>query len=649
MNFARAVVFASAVTGFGLGATGGSWKQVSLVPFVGQSLSVGGASTPTTGASASNYELATSITTTWGWYWYQGEPVTGGQYVFPPTQNGYVYEITNAGSGTTSNTAPTWPLSVNATVTDGNGVVYKNIQAQVAPFYFSSPTSPSAATYSFAALSAPTKPVQQTGQVNACPTNVLGESTGIAALDQLSTLTGAHFAILDEGVGGSAMADDGPGGATNSWTQLEAEMHVAADLAAAAHESYDVPFWVLTNGEADYFTFTFDSAVASYKSSLNTLVAGVTGQTYNPVALASQQNSTPPGNSGFPFSALAQVYLSRQGVYTLTHPKWQYAPVANIGTQHLTAAGYRESGEKTGEAESVIHSGGHWQALYPTSTSVSGSVVSVNFAPQVGPIHFVTGIGSPHQSGALSGPLANGEGFEVIQVIASVTAAMNASPVAITTKQAHGLTTGNVVNLVNIGGNPAANSFTNSANASVTVTGANTFTVPYTGNGAYSFGGQVRLAVTAATNASPIAITTGTAHGLLTGAVVGQDGILGNTAADGVFVITKTGATTYTLNGTTGNGAYTAGGGVYVYLPIASAAISGNTVNLTMSAAPSGCFWVGAALTPDNQMNYYATAPTGRCANLADSDPFVGSLTSAAQPNYVPTFFDPVPSIAGAP
>lgn len=66
--------------------------------------------------------------------------------------------------------------------------------------------------------------------------------------------------------------------------------------------------------------------------------------------------------------------------------------------------------------------------------------------------------------------------------------------------------------------------------------------------------------VTGATNASPIEITTSAAHGLMTGNTVTITGVTGNTAANGTFIITKTGASTFTLDGSTGNGAYSAGG-----------------------------------------------------------------------------------------
>jgi len=69
------------------------------------------------------------------------------------------------------------------------------------------------------------------------------------------------------------------------------------------------------------------------------------------------------------------------------------------------------------------------------------------------------------------------------------------------------------------------------------------------------------LNVTGATNATPIVITTAT-HGLVSGAVVTVASVGGNTAANGTFKITVLSGTTFSLDGSVGNGAYTSGGTV---------------------------------------------------------------------------------------
>lgn len=68
-------------------------------------------------------------------------------------------------------------------------------------------------------------------------------------------------------------------------------------------------------------------------------------------------------------------------------------------------------------------------------------------------------------------------------------------------------------------------------------------------------------AITGATNASPIVITA-TAHGFTTGDRVAIGGVGGNTAANGNHTITVIDANTFSLDGSTGNGAYTSGGWV---------------------------------------------------------------------------------------
>jgi hypothetical protein len=70
-----------------------------------------------------------------------------------------------------------------------------------------------------------------------------------------------------------------------------------------------------------------------------------------------------------------------------------------------------------------------------------------------------------------------------------------------------------------------------------------------------------RGTITGATNASPIAVTVAS-HGFSTGDVVAVSGVAGNTAANGVWTVTKTGANTFTLNGSIGNGAYSGSGAI---------------------------------------------------------------------------------------
>ena len=70
---------------------------------------------------------------------------------------------------------------------------------------------------------------------------------------------------------------------------------------------------------------------------------------------------------------------------------------------------------------------------------------------------------------------------------------------------------------------------------------------------------EATKSVTGATNASPIVITS-VAHGYSDGDVVRIYGVLGNTAANGIFTVANKTDDTFELTGSTGNAAYTSGG-----------------------------------------------------------------------------------------
>lgn len=71
------------------------------------------------------------------------------------------------------------------------------------------------------------------------------------------------------------------------------------------------------------------------------------------------------------------------------------------------------------------------------------------------------------------------------------------------------------------------------------------------------------VSTTTGNGVSPIQVTTTTTNTLVTGQTVAINGVGGNTAANGTFVVTVINNTNFTLNGTTGNGTFTSGGTVY--------------------------------------------------------------------------------------
>lgn len=94
-----------------------------------------------------------------------------------------------------------------------------------------------------------------------------------------------------------------------------------------------------------------------------------------------------------------------------------------------------------------------------------------------------------------------------------------------------------------ISGNNLVQKYTTTSNPGVTITNATGAVPPAT--------------------VSPIVITTATSHGFSTDQLVSISGVLNNTAANGNWIITVTGANTFSLNGSVSNGTY-GGGGVAV-------------------------------------------------------------------------------------
>jgi hypothetical protein len=126
------------------------------------------------------------------------------------------------------------------------------------------------------------------------------------------------------------------------------------------------------------------------------------------------------------------------------------------------------------------------------------------------------------------------------------------------------------------------------------------------------------LAVAGASNAAPIAITTTTPHGFQSGTQVAISLVQGNTAANGTFTITVTGANSFTLDGTTGNGAWTSGGTVTSPDSLSLArAVNAGTADVTTIATALGA---GApSLDPAHQAGTLADIATlSRIANALD-------------------------------
>lgn len=129
-------------------------------------------------------------------------------------------------------------------------------------------------------------------------------------------------------------------------------------------------------------------------------------------------------------------------------------------------------------------------------------------------------------------------------------------------------------------------------------------TAPLLRNGRTNFGNftlttedVVAHSITAATNATPIQITTGIANALVTGQTVTISGILGNTAANGTWVVTVINSTNYTLNGSVGNGTFA--GATTIAAGSNGVALPTSTINVasTTGFPSSGVIYVKTATT----------------------------------------------------
>ena len=170
--------------------------------------------------------------------------------------------------------------------------------------------------------------------------------------------------------------------------------------------------------------------------------------------------------------------------------------------------------------------------------------------------------------------------------------------------------------------------------------------------------GCSNLAITSATNATPIVITTASAHGLNNNDWVTITGVLGNTAANGSFQIAGKTSTTFQLVGSVGNGTYTSSTGFVdggdlgqVDALIQAKCVPDNTTALTVSALAFPITITAAVVVPaaykttytgvaQTQMSLYLASlpvggniPPGGSQGVLSYDDIIGVLFEAGSVN----------------
>ncbi|WP_437995305.1 dockerin [Sorangium sp. So ce185] len=288
------------------------------------------------------------------------------------------------------------------------------------------PFDPESSALSLVPLVEPIRPFATT-YPSAYPKNLYGETPHTAMADQISSLakaamvgdhvtvhtvvgeSGQPMSVLRKGAT-EVVSGDTTMGRAYAATLFEAE--AIAKLASKAGKTFGVGAIIITHGESDAGSPTYEDDLVKLWSDYNQDIPPLTGQTRSIPMLVSQQHSVHLEVGSRSTSTLAQwhVGVSHPGDILCSGPKYQY-PYANDHI-HLNANGYQQLGEKYGQVyfEKVVL-GKDWQPLQPTRVERNGNVVTVHFHVPVPPLVWDTALPSPHQTALTE--WAQGRGFEL--------------------------------------------------------------------------------------------------------------------------------------------------------------------------------------------------------------------------------------------
>ena len=263
------------------------------------------------------------------------------------------------------------------------------------------------------------------------PANIYGESFHTAMGDEITSLVMAAArsdyisAQTEVGEAGQPISVIQKG-ATDTGTTGRAyaaslfEVGAIAQLSKAQGKSYGVGAIVLTAGESDAASATFEADMLALWSNYNQDLPPLTGQTFAIPMLLSQQHSNPMDAGSTSSGTLAQwkIGVDHPGEVICTGPKYQYSYVSDY--THLINKDYERLGEKDAQVfyQRVVL-GDAWQPLQPTGASRNGRVITVAFNVPVAPLAWDTTLPMPHQ--ASNTAWAQGKGFEVLNGSTPVT------------------------------------------------------------------------------------------------------------------------------------------------------------------------------------------------------------------------------------
>jgi hypothetical protein len=287
------------------------------------------------------------------------------------------------------------------------------------------PFDPTNAALSVVPLVEPLRAIA-TGYPSPYPANIYGETYHTAMADEITGLAmaggAADFVTAQTEVGEAGQAisvlqKGAPQTATTgrAYAASMFEASALARLAKAQGKTYGVGAIVLTHGEADNASPTFEEDMLTLLSSYQQDLPGLTGQpsTWTIPMLVSQQHSAPTISGSTSASTQAQwkAGVDHPGTIVCTGPKYQYSYVSD--QTHLINPDYERLGEKYAEVfvERIVR-GNDWQPLQPTAASRSGRVITVTFHVPVPPLDWDTKLPAPHA--ASNTAWASGKGFEVL-------------------------------------------------------------------------------------------------------------------------------------------------------------------------------------------------------------------------------------------
>jgi hypothetical protein len=301
---------------------------------------------------------------------------------------------------------------------------YHNLKLNLGSGFTGPPFDPNSPALSLVPLVEPIRTlVPLADYPSAYPANIFGETPHSFMANQISALFAVggageyqtiHSVIGESGQGIATISkgaqDTGRIGRAYAATLFE--VRAIKRLAMAAGKTYGIGAIVLTHGEFDATSSTYENSVHQLWVDYNTDLKAITGQPASIPVLMTQQHSAPMGAGSSSLSTLAtwRLGVDYPGDFVCVGPKYQYQ-YASEG-RHLTTHGYDRMGEKYGEIyfQRVVL-GRPWQPLQPLSATKNGKVITVTFNVPVGAMNWDENIPPPHQSALKE--WAKGRGFEV--------------------------------------------------------------------------------------------------------------------------------------------------------------------------------------------------------------------------------------------